>query len=141
MIHVVVDKVDNENKDLVDSIEKTRAAGIHVAFHEAHLVQVDVEMTVTMEKDASFLPVRSEMESRIKHYFDSLGIGNDIRISKLELSLAGILGVEEISRPEIILEGNNRTTQNVQIGNFERAVVKTINIKEQIELQAGGSSR
>jgi hypothetical protein len=141
MIHVVVDKVDLENKDLVDSVEKTRAAGIHVAFHEAQLVQVDVEMTVIMAKDASFLPVRSEMESRIKNYFTSLGIGNDIRINKLELSLAGIHGVEEISRPEIILDGNNRTTQNVQIGNFERAVVRTITIKEQIELQAGGSSR
>lgn len=141
ILHVALDKADRENKDLVDSIQKTRAAGIHVVYHEAQPVQVDVELTVTLEEDTSFLPIRSEMETRIRNYFSSLGIGNDIRVSKLELSLAGIHGVEEITRPEIILEGNNRTTQNVEIGNFERAVVRTITIKQQIELQTGGASK
>jgi hypothetical protein len=81
------------------------------------------------------------MEQAIKNYFASLAIGEDIRIGKIELTLSGIEGVEEIQRPTIILEGNNRTTQNVEIGNFERAVVRTIAIMQPIELQTGGAKK
>jgi hypothetical protein len=48
-------------------------------------------------------------------------------------------GVEEISRPEILLEGGNRTTQNVQIGSFERAMLKTINVKQVTDQHSEGA--
>jgi hypothetical protein len=141
IVHVVLDKADRENKDLVESIQKTRAAGIFVEFHEAQPVEVDIETKVEIEEDRSFVAVKSEIEERIRDYFTSLGIGEDIRISKIELALAGIPGVVEITKPEIILDGNNRTTQNVEIGNFERAILGTITVKQTVELEPPGAPK
>jgi hypothetical protein len=139
IVHVVLDATDAQNNEIVESINKTKAAGIVVKFHEAESVEVEIELSVVLKENISFLTVRSEIENRVRNYFSSLGIGEAIRISRLELSLAEMAGVEEISRPEILLEGGNRTTQNVQIGSFERAMLKTINVKQVTDQHSEGA--
>jgi uncharacterized phage protein gp47/JayE len=131
VVKIVVDGGDEE--EIKKVIEDIRAAGIRVEFLRPKPVYLDLSLTVALEKGAEPSKVEAELESKVRGYISSLGIGEDVVFSRIIGAILSVDGVYDIL--EVIIKAHRKdgetvtsTRENIEISSEERATARTINV-------------
>lgn len=120
-------------EDIEKVIEDTRAAGIRVEFSRPRIVNIDISLTLILERGANPSRVGKEAEAQIKRYLSSFDISDDVifnRIVNTALNVEGVYDIEELTIQAYREDGEAITSarENIEISADEMALVREVNV-------------
>jgi uncharacterized phage protein gp47/JayE len=131
-------------RDIDEVIEDIRAAGIKVALERPRIVNIDVDVTVALERGAVPSSVEREVEARIRTYLSSLDISDDVifnRIINTTLNIDGVYDIEVLTI-EANREGGEEPIrsdrENIALRPEEMALPREINVLVRVRDVRGG---
>jgi uncharacterized phage protein gp47/JayE len=131
LVRVIIDGGDQE--EIQRAIDSTRAAGIRVEFSRPNQVQIDVSLTLVLDKDASEARASREVEKFIRNYISSLRISDDVLYPRIVEGIMRVEGVWDVSDLEITAFSEGKQPvfsekQNIRISVQERAYPRNVKI-------------
>jgi len=132
VIRIIVQGGDPENIEKV--INDTRAAGIRVEFTRPRIVNLDIDLTVDLNKGVNPTAIQRQVEAEVRSYLSSLDISDDIIYNRVVNCVFGVEGVYDISELTInaYREGAEEpvtsTRQNIEIRADEIALVRDVGV-------------
>ena len=132
VIRIIVQGGDPENIEKV--INDTRAAGIRVEFTRPRIVNLDIDLTVDLNKGVNPTAIQRQVEAEVRSYLSSLDISDDIIYNRVVNCVFGVEGVYDISELTInaYREGAEEpvtsTRQNIEIWADEIALVRDVGV-------------
>lgn len=131
-------------RDIEEVIEDIRAAGIKVELERPRIVNIDVDVTVSLERGAVPSSVEREVEARIRTYLSSLDISDDVifnRIINRTLNIDGVYDIEVLTI-EANREGGEEPIrserENIALRPEEMALPREINVLVRVRDVRGG---
>ncbi|MDI6729988.1 MAG: baseplate J/gp47 family protein [Candidatus Altarchaeum sp.] len=121
IVRVIVSGGDDES--IKNVIEDTRSVGIKVEFERPTVIDIDVKITVVLNKSVNSLLIEKDIESHVREYISLLNIGDDVMYCKIISLVLSIDGVYDISDFSI-----NGIKENIKIKTGERAEARAIKI-------------
>ena len=141
------------------AIEETRGAGIKIEFSRPRHILVDVYATVIVDKpnyhhnqknnnsslkqgnddnddDAGYEELKAEIATRIKDFFSSLEIGEDVGVNRVVSRILGTQGVYDVARFEMkasyedgrLASSVDDGLDRISIDEFEKAYLNQIKV-------------
>jgi uncharacterized phage protein gp47/JayE len=105
------------------TIDETRAAGIHVEFKRPVIVPLDVALTLKMVEGIDQAKVRDEVEKGIRNYLGSLEINETVVLNRIIQAALSVQGVRDVKDVTI-----NKTKGNVDIRMDERGDLRILEL-------------
>lgn len=131
IVRVIIDGGDPD--EIQKAIDNTRAAGIKVEFFRPNQVQIDVSLTLVLDKEVSGAKASRDVEAFIRGYISSLGISDDVIYPRLVEGIMRIEGVWDVRDLEITAFREDKEPvfsekQNISISVEERAYPRNVKI-------------